>query len=120
MFDTETTPAPPTIDVARDHVGRLLAAYQEATGFPKTFCAKVARGEPKFAKIYMSVDFGFGSYDAVNSRLSAVWPAGAPWPAGIPRQAPADMPEQILAEIARRSLDAPRDPGTAETQHQTE
>lgn len=106
MSDTEQTHAsdfaPASIEIARAHIGHLLAAYQGATGFPKTFCAKVARGEPKFADLYQTIDFGFRSYDAVVSRLSAVWPEGTPWPEHIPRQAPAEIPEDLLASIRER------------------
>ncbi len=95
--------ARPTLDIARDQIGNLLDRFAELTGYPPTLVAKLARGEPKFAKLYRTIDFGFRSYDTVNSRLSALWPADQPWPEGIPRQAPAEIEPEVLADLSARA-----------------
>lgn len=94
--------APASIETARDHIAKLLDGFAAATGFPRTFVSKLARGEAKFGRIYQTIDFGFRSYDIVNSRLSALWPSDAPWPAGVPRQAPAKIEPDVLAAVAAR------------------
>lgn len=95
--------ARPTLDVARERITVLLETYRAATGLSPTFIGILARGgDPKFARNYLTNDFGFRSYDAVNSRLSAVWPEGTPWPADVPRLAPAKIEDQLLAELHKR------------------
>ncbi len=99
----DTQFAPPTLDVARARITALLDGYREATGLPPTFIGILARGgDPKFCRNYLTNDFGFRSYDAVNSRLSAVWPAGVAWPQDVPRLAPAKIEPKLLAELDKR------------------
>ena len=92
----------PSLAVARQHIAVLFAAFARATGAPQTAVARLARGEPKFARIYETTDFGFRSYDIVNSRLSALWPDDVPWPDGVPRQSPADVEPEAVAEVKAR------------------
>lgn len=95
--------AKPSLDLAREHITALLETYRIATGLSPTFIAILARGgDPKFARHYLTKDFGFRSYDAVNSRLSAVWPEGTAWPEHVPRQAPAKIEDQLLTELHKR------------------
>lgn len=95
--------APPTLDVARQRITALLDGYRAATGLPTTFVGILARGgDPKFCRNYLSNDFGFRSYDAVNSRLSAVWPKDTPWPADVPRLAPAVIEQKLIDELHKR------------------
>lgn len=94
--------AKPTLDIAREHLTILLGRFGELTGYPPTLVARLARGEPKFARSYLENHFGFRSYDTVVSRLSALWPTGAAWPAEVPRQAPAVIEADVLAELAAR------------------
>lgn len=97
------TYARPTLDVARERITVLLETYRAATGLPPTFVGILARGgDPKFCRNYLTNDFGFRSYDAVNSRLSAVWPEGTPWPADVPRLAPAQIEQKLLDELHKR------------------
>lgn len=95
--------ARPTLDVARERITALLDGYRAATGLPPTFIGILARGgDPKFCRNYLTNDFGFRSYDAVNSRLSAVWPEATPWPADVPRLAPAKIEQKLLDELHKR------------------
>lgn len=117
----EQTFARPAIETARSHIAALFDAYLEATGLPLTFVARMAvNGDAKFAKTYPTANFSFGTYDAINSRLSAVWPIGAPWPLGVPRQAPAEIEPEVLDELnARMSKLAAKGPAASPTQPET-
>ncbi len=95
--------ARPSLEIAREHVAVLLERFGALTGYPPTFVAKLARGEPKFARQFREKDFGFRSYDVVVSRMSALWPKGAEWPAEIPRQEPAKIEPEVFAEIEARA-----------------
>ena len=92
-----------SLEIAREHITILLVRFGEITGYPPTLVGRLARGEPKFARSYLVNDFGFRSYDMVNSRLSALWPTGVAWPAGVPRQAPAEIEPEVLADLAARA-----------------
>lgn len=92
----------PTLDVARERLETLIAAYREATGFPETVVGQISRNDKKFTASIRQRDFLHGSYDQVVARLSAVWPDGAEWPASVPRLAPADMDAETLQLIADR------------------
>ena len=92
----------PTLTVAREHIAMLFEVFARATGAPQTAVARLARGDPKFGRIFETTDFGFKSYDVVNSRLSALWPAGVPWPESVPRQEPADVEPEAIAEVKAR------------------
>lgn len=99
----DQTYAEPFIAIARRHIAALLDGYRDATGLPMTFVARMAgKGDSKFAKTFQTSNFSFGTYDAINSRLSAVWPLGAEWPAGVPRQAPAEIEPEVMAELEAR------------------
>lgn len=98
--------APPTIEIARQQARKLIYTLQEATGFPDTFIAKVARGEPKWWAKLDEIGMTFGSFDMMVSRLSAVWPDDVAWPEDVPRQAPAEIgPEGANPkDLARETL----------------
>lgn len=110
MNDTASTAADgdayarPSLDIARDHIGLLLGAFQTETDLTQTFVGNIARGnDPKFARTYLEKDFGFRSYDAVNSRLSAVWPPCVAWPDGVPRLPPARLEADALEALGKRA-----------------
>jgi hypothetical protein len=93
----------PSLDVARARIGRLLGVFQIEAGLTKTSAGHIARGnDPKFARTYLEKDFGFRSYDTVNSRLSAIWPPSLAWPDDVPRQRPADISADDLALLRSR------------------
>lgn len=94
--------APPSLEVARNNLRVLFRAFGEATGYPPTFIGFVARGEPKWARQFEERDFVHSSYDTAVSRLSALWPADVPWPVEVPRQAPSEIPADILEAIEAR------------------
>ena len=100
---TQSRFAKSSLEIAREHITILLVRFGEITGYPPTLVGRLARGEPKFARSYLVNDFGFRSYDTVNSRLSALWPTGVAWPAGVPRQAPAEIEPEVLADLAARA-----------------
>jgi hypothetical protein len=93
----------PLLDTARDHISALFQAFEQHTGLPRTYIGKLARGEPKFGTTFEDLDFRVGSYDVVISRLSAVWPDDLPWPAEVPRQAPTEIPDDLLSDYRRRT-----------------
>lgn len=102
-MEQETPFAPNALDVARDRLTALFDAYRSYTGFSPTFVGKLAvNGDPKFAKSYPSANFSFGTYDTVVSRFSAIWPADLPWPESVPRQAPATIDPETLADLHAR------------------
>lgn len=108
IMELAQTYARPALEVARDHIGDLLTAYEQATGFPPSFACKIARGDPKFASTYREVGFGFRSYDVFVGRMSAIWPDGVEWPSSVPRQAPAEIdPDAQAALDARMGLVTP-------------
>lgn len=100
---TQSPFAKSALETAREHLTILFARFGELTGYPPTLVARLARGEPKFARTYKTSDFGFRSYDIVVSRLSALWPTGAAWPSEVPRQAPAVIEPEVLADLAARA-----------------
>lgn len=87
----DTNFAPPTREVAQRQMARLLRAFEEATGLPQTVIGKIARDDTKWLREFGKRDFLFGTFDQVNSRISAVWPDGVAWPEDVPRQAPAPI-----------------------------
>lgn len=110
MNDTASTAddgdhyARPSLDIARDRIGILLDAFQEEAGLTQTFVGKIARGnDPKFTRTYLENDFGFRSYDTVNSRLSAIWPLSLAWPDEVPRQRPAGVSAEDLDALRKRA-----------------
>lgn len=99
---TTQTYATPTLDTARAHIAGLFDAFCAATGLPISYVGTLTCGDPKFSTRYQRADFVHGTYDRVNSRLSAVWPEGIDWPCGIPRQAPAEIEEKTLDDLNAR------------------
>lgn len=104
MTNTEKfqTPAPSALQVARARIGILFEEFMAATGLPKTFVVRFAVGDPKFGKSYLERDFLLGTYDRINSRISAAWPSDVDWPEDVPRQKSAELEPSALEELDRR------------------
>ena len=100
---TKSPFANPLLDTAREHISTLFEQFAGHTGYPPTLVGKLACGEPKFPRSYRTANFSFRTYDTVVSRLSALWPTGAPWPAEVPRQAPAVIEPEVIADLAARA-----------------
>ncbi len=94
--------ANPSLSEHRAHLRELFRVFGEATGYPPTFIGAVTRNDPKWPRHFEERDFTHSSYDATVARLSALWPEGTPWPAAVPRQAPAEIPPDVLEKIEKR------------------
>lgn len=103
--------APPMIETARDEIAAILVAFQTATGLPVTYANTFAcNGDPKFAAKLRENNFKIGTYDTINSRVSAVWPDDAAWPEGVRRLAPAEISAEDMAELTARLEKIAADP----------
>lgn len=101
--DTGAPYAPPALEAARGHIGRLVDAFREATGFSTSFVAAFARkGDTKWLTNYLHQNITMGTYDQVVSRLSAVWPDDVAWPDGVPRQAPSTEADEWMTQMRER------------------
>ncbi len=88
----------------RADIETLFRVLTAATGWRLSPVSAVVANDDKFASTFQERgDMRVGTYDMVTSRFSAIWPEDVPWPAGIDRPAPAEISEDRLRVLVRRS-----------------
>lgn len=88
---------------------RLIAAYVEHTGVPKSWILVPAGGNSAYLTQIKKHSVSAGKHDVFLENLSALWPVNLEWPEDIPRppsekadfdQLPKEARETLAARIA--------------------